>query len=343
MSNASSVNSRGDLESIGCIFCGPVQSEVTIFENGFEARQCSECGLIFVSPRPTREQVADLYRLDESHLPAETHLAGAGQPVNRLYARHDVRQIRRHARNGRLLEVGAGNGSVLVEARRRGFQVRGVELNPIQAAFIRDQLGIPCFESLDEVRRDSEGELFDIIYHRDVLSHFFDPLEEFSAFNSLLADGGTVVFETGNLGDVDHKYFGHYPLFQLPDHLFFFSDRSIDELLRRTGFVRVETRRYSILPQLVLMGLLRRLRRLPSGRSHVAAKGASERDRAGSSSRMKTAGFLRTVFEFVIFGVRYKIGAIIFKRRRPQTMVIAASKRHSAAGYPGEPSASLKS
>ena len=163
--------------------------------------------------------------------------------MGRLYARHHLRQIRRHARRGRLLEVGAGNGNVLVEARRRGFEVRGLEPNPIQAAFIRDKLGIPCFESLDEVGRDRTVEPFDVIYHRDVLSHFFDSLEEFSTLNDLLADGGTMVFETG-IGDVDHSYFRLIPLFQLPDHLFFFSDRNIDELLRRTGFIRVATRRY---------------------------------------------------------------------------------------------------
>jgi SAM-dependent methyltransferase len=338
MANVDLLKSLADLESIDCVFCGPAHSDVTIVENDFEARQCSECGLIFLSPRPSRERVADLYRLDEAHDPAELRLSAAGHPVGRLYARHELRQVRRHAGRGRLLEVGAGNGNVLVEARRRGFDVRGVELNPIQAAFIRDQLGIPCFESLDEVKRDRREKPFDVIYHRDVLSHFFDPLEEFSTLNGLLVDGGTMVFETGNLGDVDHSYFRHIPDFQLPDHLFFFSERSIDELLRRTGFIRVATSRYSILPQLVLIAVLRRL--LGGGAGSRAGRATYERDRTRSSLTRVGAGFLRTTVAFAIFGVRYGIGAVAPKRGRPQTVIITASKRRSAVSFHA-PAASL--
>ena len=332
-----------DLESIACIFCGPAPSEVVIVENDFAARQCSECGLIFVSPRPSRERVADLYRLDEAYLSSESHLSEAGAPLGRLYVRQVVSQIRRHAERGRLLEVGAGNGDVLVEARRRGFEVCGVELNPTQAAFIRDRLGISCFESLDEITRDSTMERFDVIYHRDVISHFFDPLEELSTLNSLLADGGTMVFETGNLGDVDRSYFKHYSVFQLPDHLFFFSDRNIDELLRRTGFMRIATRRYSILPELVFIAMSRRLRRFVVGHSRADARATPELDRAASSAASSTSvgarasstralgRFLRTAWGFAMFGVRYGIGAVAPKRRRPQTVVIAASKSPAAA------------
>ena len=329
MASADALEPSAGLESIDCIFCGPAPSEVTIVENGFEARRCSTCGLIFVSPRPTRERIADLYRLDEAHLSAESHLSGAGSPLGRLYARHDVRQIRRHVKRGRLLEVGAGNGNVLVEARRRGFDVYGIELNPTQAAFIRDRLGIPCYASLDEIYRDRREDPFDVVFHRDVLSHLFDPLEDFSRLNGLLADGGTMVFETGNLGDVDRSYFKHVKVFQLPDHLFFFSDRSIDELLRRTGFTRVATRQYSILPQLAVISALRKLRGLGTGSPSVRAGASRSGEPAGSSSRTAIARFLRTTVAFAMFGVRYGIGALAPKRGRPQTVVIVASKERS--------------
>lgn len=330
------------LESIACIFCGPAPSEVVIVENAFAARQCSECGLIFVSPRPSREQVADLYRLDEAHLSSEYHLSDAGTLLSRLYARHAIRHVRRQAKRGRLLEVGAGNGDVLVEARRRGFEVCGVELNPTQAAFIREQLGISCFESVDEITRDGTVEQFDVIYHRDVISHFFDPLEELSTLNRLLVDSGTMVFETGNLGDVDQSYFRYYGVFQLPDHLFFFSDRNIDELLRRTGFMRIASNRYSILPQLLLMAALRRSWRLIAGRSQSHPSTTDIRDGASSASSTtsvrarpsSTKGverFVRKMSDLALFGARYGLGAVAPKQRRPQTVIVAATKSRAAA------------
>jgi hypothetical protein len=320
-------------EVIDCIFCGPAASEVVIVENGFEARQCSRCGLIFVSPRPSREEIADLYRLDEAYLSAESHLAGAGRRLGRLHARQDLKHVRRHARGGRLLEIGAGNGNVLVEARRCGFEVSGIELNPVQAAFIRDRLGIPCFESIEELERESE-QPFDVIFHRDVLSHLFDPFEDFGTFNGLLAEGGIMVFETGNLGDVDHSYFGRFKVFQLPDHLFFFGTRNIDELLRRTGFERAAIKRYSILPELTAMAGLRRLRRLGSRGTPVptGTGGEAQGDtRVAQPPRRGIAKALRTLFAFAMFGVRYGIGAIAPKDQRPQTIVVVAVKRGPAA------------
>jgi Methyltransferase domain len=319
-------------EAIDCIFCGPAASEVVIVEKGFEARQCSRCGLIFVSPRPSREEIGDLYRLDEAYLSAESHLAGSGHPLGRLHARQDLKHVRRHVRSGRLLEVGAGNGNVLVEGRRRGFEVCGIELNPVQAAFIRERLGIPCFESIEELERESE-QPFDVIFHRDVLSHLFDPFGDFATFNGLLAEGGIMVFETGNLGDVDHSYFGRFKVFQLPDHLFFFGTRNIEELLRRTGFARLAIKRYSILPELTAMDGLRQLRRLATRGPRVRTGEGGNADggeHAAHPPRRGLAKAVQTAFAFAMFGMRYGVGAIAPKDKRPQTIVVVAVKRTPA-------------
>ena len=309
-----------------CIFCGAVDARPVIHENGHDAYQCPRCGLIFVSPLPSADAVADLYREDNAHLSAESHIANFGGPIGRLYARHALRLIRRHVSGGSLLEVGAGNGSVLSEARAAGFSAHGVELNPTQAEFIRDRLGIDCDTSLDALR--SRGQRFDVIYHCDVLSHFFDPIEEFREIHGLLAPNGIHVFETGNLGDVDERYFGLFQRFQLPDHLFFFSDRNLDELLQRSGFERIATYRYSLEPQLLTTAWLRRLRaRLrPGAQDSTIAMGDSGGTPAGTRST------LWTLFEYFLFGLRYYVGAIWPKAGRPQTVVVVVRNAGGSTG-----------
>ena len=59
--------------------------------------------------------------------------------------------------------------------------------------------------------------------------------------NERLKDNGFLIFETGNLGDVEEKYFKLFTSFQLPDHLCFFSDKNLKELLQRTGFEFINT------------------------------------------------------------------------------------------------------
>src|SRR3990170_4015788 len=101
-----------------------------------------------------------------------------------------------------MLEIGAGSGYFLYEARKKGFDVYANEYNPVLASFIQTKLGIPC---ASEVLHDGhfKGKKFDIIYHRDVLSHCFDPISDFRKLHGMLNPGGFMVFETGNGGDID--------------------------------------------------------------------------------------------------------------------------------------------
>ena len=134
-----------------------------------------------------------------------------------------------------MLEIGAGAGYFLDEARNEGFKVYGIEFNDIQAEFMRSKFGIYCEESPLDVSL-FDGMKFDIIYHCDVLSHFYDPVSEFRKINDKLKKNGIVVFETGNFGDVKKEYYRFVIKFQYPDHLFFFSEKNFKELLGRTGF-----------------------------------------------------------------------------------------------------------
>ena len=58
------------MEDIGCIFCGTEGSAAIIEEKGYTGRKCVRCGLIYVSPRPSRHEVVDLYGHDAAHLTA---------------------------------------------------------------------------------------------------------------------------------------------------------------------------------------------------------------------------------------------------------------------------------
>ena len=202
------------VESVNCIFCGVDDSFPAIQENGFTGRKCRRCGLIYVSPRPSRSEVANLYGHDHASISAGAHIAA--ESYKRLQARHTLRILRRYATGGQLLEIGPGAGFFLQEARLAGFGPHGIELNPGQLEFIR-RLGIPCVaETLAEA---FPGRSFDVVYHCDVISHLHDPLAEFIAMHGRLREDGLLMFETGNFGDVRIDNLASVPRFQYPDHL----------------------------------------------------------------------------------------------------------------------------
>lgn len=160
-----------------------------------------------------------------------------------------------------MLEIGAGAGYFLDEARKEGFKVYGTEVNNIEVNFMRNKLKIPCEKS--SLNASSfKGKKFDIVYHCEVISHFYDPIREFKKINDKLKDKGMLVFETGNLGDVKEKYYKIFTRFQLPDHLFFFSENNLKELLERNGFKFIKVYRYSILPELLILKFRKNLEKI---------------------------------------------------------------------------------
>jgi 2-polyprenyl-3-methyl-5-hydroxy-6-metoxy-1,4-benzoquinol methylase len=310
------------------VVCGCSSSAPLVSENGFTGYQCAECGLVFISPRPSREEIDEVYRSGEAYLSPEWFLGGREAIASKLRAGRDMRLVRRHAPGGSLLEIGPGRGTFLVAARRSGFEVLGVELNPLQASHIRDKRGIPCVESLDAVE-GLGAKRFDVIYHRDVLSHFYEPQAEMERLRALLKPGGLHIFETGNLADVEHRYLKLIKSFQYPDHLFFYGERSLRALLEQTGFSHIHTYRWSVLPQLLLRSQIGRVRkRTAIGAGGAESEGAERVVRPVSGGRRRSGEeAARQALDLLYHGLQLSIGRIPVGGRVPQTLLVVARKR----------------
>jgi hypothetical protein len=93
-----------------------------------------------------------------------------------------------------------------------------------------------------------------------VLSHLADPIGAFQEMHRALKSNGLLVFETGNIADVDEKYMKYFSQFSYPDHLFFFGEKSLNILLERTGFKMCDIQREQIILQLILQKVLWRIK-----------------------------------------------------------------------------------
>lgn len=310
-----------------CIFCHHNDNAVdAIKENGYQGKKCSPCNLIYISPRPSLEQIANLYGHDQAHIPANSHIAQE-YPKN-LHAIHTLGIIKKHLQSGNLLELGSGAGYFLTQAQLQGFTPHGIELNPIQATFIRNTLKIPCLET--PLAIDSFGsKKFDIIYHSDVLSHFYDPIKAMQAMSAKLKPGGYMIFETGNIADIDSKYYATFNAMQYPDHLFFFGRNSILQLLNITGFNLKEYYSYSILPQLRIMKIVKGAKNIIFKNTHNNFQrtnhSASKTYTVTKQSTLNVA--VRTGYQFLMHALRYKIGAYLPQSGKPQTVIVVAQKR----------------
>jgi 2-polyprenyl-3-methyl-5-hydroxy-6-metoxy-1,4-benzoquinol methylase len=243
--------------------------------------------------------------------------------VNRIAAASTLSEIRRHRKTGSILELGAGGGHFLLEARKHGHEPHAIEPNPIEARWISEKLQIPC-ESVPLNSRSFNGQQFDIVYHKDVLSHLHDPIGVFGDINKALKMEGLLVFETGNIADVHKHYYKYFSQFSYPDHLFFFGERSIKTLLERTGFKLIKIKRDAILFELILQKSLWAVKDLLKDEESVLTLSAEEeRNAVVNSPSVKRR--LRSLYRHTnLFLIR--IGAILPKRNRPLKLLVIAEK-----------------
>ena len=95
----------------------------------------------------------------------------------------------------RFLEIGAGAGVVLDQARRRGWQVCGIEPSTTAAAFAAEHFDLQFYRGFLE---DFSGDAFDVAYSAFVLEHVPEPRAWLHHLHKLLAPGGVMWIEVPN-------------------------------------------------------------------------------------------------------------------------------------------------
>jgi SAM-dependent methyltransferase len=229
-----------------CGICsGPVRLRYRGGDSGSESRRfsptnhrpgehgdlyvCRQCGTVQQPRLPAGRRLHDLYRgmRDDAYLSEE-----AGR---RATARRLLDLIGRYVPAGRLLDVGCGHGLLLDEARRRGYEVRGIELSATAAAYARDVLGVDVEERpLDELE-DDEG--FAVIVLADVLEHLDDPVAAIERCRGLLAPDGVLCVVTPDPASPTARLAGRRWWGYLPGHTYLLPRRTLRELLSVPGLV----------------------------------------------------------------------------------------------------------
>jgi len=144
-------------------------------------------------------------------------------------------------RDNLLVDVGCGRGDFLGRMRSLGWNVLGIEPDPVAAA-LAQQRGVPVFRgTLNEA--ELPDATADQVSLNHVLEHVHDPLRLLRECHRVLRPGGRLVLFLPNIDSLGHRFFGrHWAGLDLPRHLFHFSPRSIDGLLRQSPFRRYRIR-----------------------------------------------------------------------------------------------------
>jgi 2-polyprenyl-3-methyl-5-hydroxy-6-metoxy-1,4-benzoquinol methylase len=241
------------MEYVVCNLCGSDRShpflqreDLSLGLGGmFRLCQCDECGLVYLNPRPTREEIIRYYPEEYDQFnPAMVNEPSFISRWDRHYGlRKRCRAILDFKSSGRLLDIGCATGDFIHAMQRyHGWEVYGVEISPFAAQYAREHLGLEVVTGTVE-EAQWPAAFFDVVTLWNVFEHLFDPWGSLRGIHRVLKDDGLLTINTPNLDSFDAKLFGRYWIgFELPRHLYVFSENTLTQLLTDTGF-RVVKRR----------------------------------------------------------------------------------------------------
>lgn len=152
--------------------------------------RCRRCQTVFLSPRLTLDAIvavedeSEVYRFDREL--AEEWITGDLTSVIAYLESYVPTPGRR------LLDIGCNRGLLMEAARRRGWQVTGVEISDEAANRARRDYGHTVYATLDAVGPDAQ---FDLITAWHVLEHTLNPLGFLRQAANLLVPGGVLAVQ----------------------------------------------------------------------------------------------------------------------------------------------------
>lgn len=160
-------------------------------------------------------------------------------PVQRQELDTEFRYLPKPTQGQRLLDIGCGNGSFLINAREAGWQVTGVEPDP-KAADAARQRGVNVTVGTIDLLA-GESNCFDAITLSHVIEHVYEPKQLLQDIYRLLKSGGVFYIETPNIASHWAKLFGkNWRGIETPRHLVLFTPNSLKNLLLSSGFCDIK-------------------------------------------------------------------------------------------------------
>lgn len=189
-------------------------------------------GFVFCSKIPTDEEILKHY----TNYPIGY---GADSAITIIRINEVLDGFEKFRKTNKMLDVGCGPGLFLIEAKKRGWEVYGTEFTDNQLAYLNDK-GIKTLKG--KLTNDSfERDMFDVIISSEVIEHINNPVEEMKHFHRLLRKGGLVYITTPNFNAIERFVLKvNYNIIEYPEHLCYYTPKTIDLLLTQTGFKKLK-------------------------------------------------------------------------------------------------------
>jgi len=247
-----------------CVGCRSKNSiEKSYIKNGCQIYTCKVCGLGFsdINNFSPSDYYSSEY-FDGTHDDGYSDYVGS-EVILRKEFRTIVERIvkslgQRNEPKLNLLEIGCAYGFFLKEASTQ-FKTCGIEISHEAAEYCQNE-GLSVVSGEVNSTTLANFSNSDVVVMLDVIEHLTDPKETLALCSEHLNSGGIMYITTGDFSSFFATALGkNWRLMTPPQHLWFFSQKSIEGLARETGFEVVSIKKpWKIVPlSLIVFQLLR--------------------------------------------------------------------------------------
>jgi 2-polyprenyl-3-methyl-5-hydroxy-6-metoxy-1,4-benzoquinol methylase len=223
-----------------CHLCDRLVPEGQVYarKNEWSYLRCPSCGLILLHPVPNEPTLRSFYN-DNYQVDFKDYIKNV-----RRSSRSALDDLRKQfPGRGKLLEIGCSYGGFLSEARRDGWQVTGVELSENAAGYAREQQGLRVFSGSFHNKLGLVGERYEAVVLFHVIEHMSDPIQFLKDCRRAMKPGGLLVLKTPNAASLVARLAGSFwQWVSPPAHLYLYSPKTLQSLLKKTGYQPVAFR-----------------------------------------------------------------------------------------------------
>ncbi len=206
--------------------------DYTVSHETFHLQRCLSCGFVMTNPRPGPEQLPAYYQSEGyiSHSNKSTNLVDLIYKAARTFTlKWKLRLLEKYSLQPptSVLDFGCGTGDFLHHCAKNGLSIEGVEPSPLARKEATTKTGREIKPSVYEISTQSDAlTLWHVLEHVADLKHTLEKLRD------SLTKNGTMFIAVPNLNSADAEYYGeHWAAYDVPRHLWHFSQNSMGKLL----------------------------------------------------------------------------------------------------------------
>ena len=233
-----------------CPWCGSKNAQLHIelkdlflTQEPFKILECKDCGLLYTTPRPNKDEIGKYYQSNEYYSHQENKegfIPKIYEKVKSINLRNKYKIATEKTTRGKILDIGCGVGDFLHTMEQQGWECTGVEPSEDAKAIAKKRIKGQLLSS-EEQENLSDGS-FDVITMWHVLEHVNALRWQVQQLYRLCKPGGRIIIALPNYKSYDGQYYkAAWAAYDVPRHLNHFNEETIVKIFEESHLKHIKT------------------------------------------------------------------------------------------------------